>query len=169
MKHLALAAAAFVGLAGTTGALAQSATPAPYSAAPPPQASQNAPAGPQLDAAQAAEVKRQVDQYRAEVDGRIARGELTPVEAGRLMQWREWQITQQVMGMAPPPGPIAEDVPAPVTREYAYRPYYTPYYAPYYAPYPYYGPAYYRPAPYYWGASVCAGGFGHHFGGRICF
>jgi hypothetical protein len=59
----------------------------------------------------------------------------------------------------PPPGPIYEEAPAPVVREY-YRPY--PYYAPYY------GPGYYAPAPYYFGASICAGGFGHHFGGRIC-
>jgi hypothetical protein len=158
MKLLALAAA-FAGLTGTTGALAQPATPAPYSPAPSPQSSQPAPAGPQLDAAPSAEVKRQVDQYRTEVDGRIARGEITPVEAGRLMQWREWQITQQVMGMAPPPGPIVEEAPAPVVRTYV----------PYYAPYPYYGPAYYGSAPYYWGARVCAGGFGRHFGGRVCF
>ena len=31
------------------------------------------------------------------------------------------------------------------------------------------GSPYYAPAPYYWGASICAGGFGHHFGGRVCF
>ena len=54
--------------------------------------------------------------------------------------------------------------------------YATPYYtAPYYtAPYygPYYGPYYRGPRPYaYWGpsVSVCAGGFGRNFGGRICF
>lgn len=42
------------------------------------------------------------------------------------------------------------------------------YYGPYYRyPSPYYwGPYPYR---YYWGPTVCAGGFGHHFGGRICF
>ena len=46
-----------------------------------------------------------------------------------------------------------------------------------YAVEPAYGPAYRYGAPYdrgphpyaYWGPSVCAGGFGHHFGGRICF
>ena len=47
----------------------------------------------------------------------------------------------------------------------------TPYYpAPYY--WPYYGPYYWGPRPYaYWGpsVSVCAGGFGRNFGGRICF
>ena len=52
----------------------------------------------------------------------------------------------------PPPAYIVE--PAPV-------------YGPYYRPVV---PYYYGPRPYaYWGPSVCAGGFGRHFGGRICF
>jgi hypothetical protein len=41
------------------------------------------------------------------------------------------------------------------------------YYGPYYR---YAAPSYWGPRPYYyWGPSVCAGGFGRHFGGRICF
>ena len=154
-----------VALAGLTATSLAFAQPAPGSAAPPapsgamqPYTSATPPPA-QLDAAQSAEVQRQVGAYRAEIDARIARGEISPDEAGRLLQWREWQIRQQVAGLAPPPGAIYEQVPVPV-REYYYRPYYAPY--PYY-----YGPAYY-PAPYYFGASVCAGGWGRHFGGRFC-
>ena len=160
MKRLALLAA-LAGLLGSGAALAQ-ATPYAAPGAPSPQASPPSTAQPQtptLDARQQAEVRRQMDLYRTEVEGRVQRGEITGDEANRLLRWREWQITQQVAGLAPPPGPIYEEVPAPVVREY-YRPY--PYYVPYY------GPAYYAPAPYYWGARICAGGFGHHFGGRIC-
>ena len=42
------------------------------------------------------------------------------------------------------------------------------YYVPYY-PYAYPAPYYWGTRPYYYGPSICAGGFGHHFGGRICF
>ena len=160
MKRLALVLA--LGVAGAPAALAQpapgttampgpAATTAPYSA--------TGPAMPQLDAAKSAEVQRQIGLYRTEIDGRVARGEITAAEAERLLQWREWQIARQVAGLAPPPGPVMEEVPVPVVREY-YRPYYA---------YPYYyGPAYY-PSPYYFGARVCAGGWGRHFGGRFCF
>lgn len=161
MKRLALVAV-LAALACSGAALAQT---TPYAAPPAPSArpspgAAGAPQLPQLDATQQAEVQRQMDLYRSEVDGRVQRGEITGDEANRLLRWREWQITQQVAGLAPPPGPIYEEAPAPVVREY-YRPY--PYYVPYY------GPAYYAPAPYYWGARICAGGFGHHFGGRFCF
>ena len=45
-----------------------------------------------------------------------------------------------------------------------------PVYVPYYRPAVPYYPYYYGPRPYaYWGPTVCAGGFGRHFGGRICF
>lgn len=40
---------------------------------------------------------------------------------------------------------------------------------PYYGPYYGYRPYYAVPRAYYWGPAVCAGGFGHHFAGRICF
>jgi hypothetical protein len=44
------------------------------------------------------------------------------------------------------------------------------YYVPSYPyPYPYPAPYYWGPRPYYYGPSICAGGFGHHFGGRVCF
>jgi len=66
----------------------------------------------------------------------------------------------------PPPGAYAQAQP-PVP--YYPQPYYAPpYYGPYYAPPYYYGPTYYRPAPYYYGARICAGGWGHHVAGRIC-
>ena len=118
------------------------------------------PALPQLDAGKSAEVQRQLSLYRTEIDGRVARGELSADEASRLLAWREWQLAQQAAGLAPPPGPILETAPV---REYYYRP----------APPPvYYGPAYavpyYAPWPYYWGPRVCAGGWGRHFGGRFC-
>ena len=69
---------------------------------------------------------------------------LLALSADNLLDWREWQI-------AAPPPPRRDYVVAP-------RPYYYRNPAPYHgAPYPYFGP------------SVRAGGFGHHFGGRICF
>jgi hypothetical protein len=125
---------------------------------------------PPMTAEQSANVERQVDLYRTEINGRVGRGEITAAEGDRLLKWREWQIAQQVTGEAAealPPGPIADSPPiAPprvATREYAYAPPPTAVY-----PAPYYVPYYYTPRPYYWG-SVCAGGWGHHFGGRICF
>ena len=174
MKHLALVLA--LGLAGTSAALAQNAPGTGTTDAPPPSAPLSpsasvTPPMPQLDAAKSAEVQRQLGLYRTEIDGRVARGEISAEEAGRLLQWREWQIAQQVAGLAPPPGPVMEQVPAPAQRTYYAAPYYaTPYYAapayPYPYAYPYYAPVY---RPYYWGASICAGGWGHHGGARVCF
>jgi hypothetical protein len=153
MKRLALVLA----LAGLTGGYAAIAG-----------AQATPPALPPLNATQQDEVQRQLDPYRTEIDGRVARGELNAEEAGRLLRWREWQIAQQVAGLAPPPGPIVEQAPAPVTRYVAPPVYYAPAYpGPYYAPY-YYAPYYYAPYPYYWGVGVCAGGWGRHFGGRFC-
>lgn len=118
---------------------------------------------PSMTAEQSADLQRQMDLYRTEINGRVARGEISAAEGDRLLKWREWQIAQQVTGTAPP-GPIAESTP-PVVRPYYYAP---PPAVVYPAPY-YYAPYYYAPRPYYWGASVCAGGFGRHFGGRFCF
>jgi len=146
------------------------------------------PALPSLTADQSAEVQRQLDLYRTEVDGRVSRGEITAEEADRLLRWRQWQLAQQAtQGM--PPGPISDAPPisasdvstppdysapparqavAPPVRQYVYAPPPTVVYpAPYYYP-PYYAPYYAAPRPYYWG-SVCAGGWGHHFGARFCF
>jgi hypothetical protein len=159
-----LTAALAQGAPGTSGAPAPSAPLSPYASATPPM--------PQLDAAKSAEVQRQLGLYRSEIDGRVGRGEISAEEAGRLLQWREWQIAQQVAGLAPPPGPIMEEVPASTAPNAYYRPYYA-YPQPSPQPYPYaYGyPYYYAPAyrPYYWGASICAGGWGHHGGARVCF
>jgi hypothetical protein len=166
MKRLALViAAAAAALTGGYATLA-AAQPAPSTL-------------PQLNATQQAEVQRQMDLYRTEIDGRVARGEITVDEASRLLKWREWQIAQQVAGYAPRPGPIAEEDPAGVPPDYTAPPapplryaappppaYYPPYYAPYYAPY-YYAPYRYAPYPYYWG-SLCVGGWGHHVAGRFC-
>ena len=170
MKRLALALA-LAGLAGgyAAGTAAQS-TP---------------PALPPLNATQQADVQRQLDLYRTEIDGRVSRGEISADEAARLLKWREWQLAQQSLGLAPPPEPMAEDAPSSVPpdaappRAYAAQPpadYAPPYYSgPYYAPRyyaPYYPPRYYAPyyAPYpYYGLRVCAGGWGHHVGGSFCF
>lgn len=120
---------------------------------------------PSLTPEQLDELKQRVDTYRRETDERVSRAEITPDEAERLVRWREWQFAQQVAGGAPV---VYDDAPhdyyEPRPRDYVVvEP--PPYYAPYYRyPAPYYW------APYsYWGPSVCAGGFGHHFGGRICF
>jgi hypothetical protein len=152
MKRIILATA-LAALAGGGNALAQS--------SPPPL--------PKLDAQQSADVGQQLSLYRTEIEGRVARGEITAAEADRLIAWRHWQLAQSAAGLAPPgdvpPGPIADAPPRPV-QQYYYSPPPVYYAAPpvYYAP-----PAYYAPYPYYWGPRVCAGGFGRHFGGRFCF
>ena len=163
-----------IALALTAGAAsAQSSTPPPL---------------PALTQQQRQEVDARIDAYRRITDERVARGEITADEAARLVQWREWQIARQTLAQAAiPPDyrevPRADASQPPDYREppadyYTVEPpsgyvpyrYATPYYAaPYYGPY--YGP-YWGPRPYaYWGpsVSVCAGGFGRNFGGRICF
>src|SRR5437660_2862569 len=88
---------------------------------------------PPLSAAQAQQVQREMDLYRRETDARVARGEITPDEAQRLLQWREWQLAQQAAGLAPAPPPPAERIvvaPPPYPPPRYYYPY--PYYAPYY-------------------------------------
>ena len=145
---------------------------------------------PALTAKQPAAVDERMDAYRAEVDARVARGEIAADEADRLLKWREWQVARQVAGLAPltyvePPYPRdAEAYPdePPASADYPgyhYAPAPVPYY---YAPAPYYGPYLRYPAPYYWGprpwgywggaywgGSICTSGFGRHFGMRICF
>ncbi len=148
---------------------------------------------PALTAKQSAAVDERMDAYRAEVDARVARGEITADEADRLIKWREWQVARQVAGHAPltwvePPYPRdAEAYPdePPASANYPdypdghYAPAPVPYYyapAPYYMPYPRYPvPYYWGPRPWgywggaYWGGSICTSGFGRHFGMRICF
>jgi hypothetical protein len=182
-------------------------------AAAPASAQSSPPALPTLTQPQMQDVNAQMDAYRRATDARVARNEISADEAARLVQWREWQIAQQVASARPPPLPAASDralpdyggVPPdyresappdyresappnyresapPDYRESAPPSYYpivppddyavepAPPYAPYYRPVAPYYPYYYGPRPYaYWGPSVCAGGFGRHFGGRICF
>jgi hypothetical protein len=144
---------------------------------------------PALTAEQSASVQQRLDAYRNETEDRVSRGEITADEADRLLAWREWQIARQVAGAASTPTPSAQDdVPPdyrpPVSAQGDVPPDYRPpvrqyvppreyvvveppaYYGPYYR-YP--APYYWAPRPYYWGPAVCAGGFGRHFGGRICF
>src|SRR5437762_5392468 len=97
-KRVCLAAA--LALLSSSSVLAQS--------APPPL--------PPLSAAQSAQVQDQMAAYRAEVDARIARGDIDPNEAQRLLDWREWQLARQVAGLAPPPPPPLQ--PPAVAREY---------------------------------------------------
>src|SRR5215216_1754833 len=63
------------------------------------------PSPPALSAAQARQVEMEMDAYRRETDARAARGEITPDEAQRLLQWRQWQLSQQAAGLAPAPPP----------------------------------------------------------------
>ena len=144
---------------------------------------------PSLTQAQSQELDSRMDGYRRATDTRVARNEITANEAARLVQWREWQIAQQIAATRPAPVPATtagapadnsqvppdyrESAP-PDYRDGAPPDYYAvepaPLYAPYYSPAVPYYPYYYGPQPYaYWGPSVCAGGFGRHFGGRICF
>jgi len=154
-RSIALAALA-IALACSSSARAQS--------SPPPL--------PQLTPDQSQIVEQRLDGYRTQTERRVARGEITPDEADRLTAWREWQIARQVadVGTAPPSGVSPGDDGVPRQRDDVvvqpptddgprYR-----YPAPYYDP-PYYAP----PRAYYWGPAVCAGGFGRHFGGRVCF
>ena len=131
---------------------------------------------PQLTPEQSQTVDERLDLYRRETEARVSRGEITAAEADRLLAWREWQIARQVAGLTNEAA-ASDDVPpdyhgAPQPPDYvAPPPGYVvvqppPYYGPYYR-YP--APYYYAPRPYYWGPAVCAGGFGRHFGGRICF
>jgi hypothetical protein len=162
-RSIALSALA-IALACGSSALAQS--------SPPPL--------PELTPEQSQAVEQRLDAYRTQTEQRVSRGEITSDEADRLIAWREWQIARQVAGAGnapssdippdytPPPG--QRDYAAPVPRDYVVvqpPPYYGPYYR-YPAPY-YYVPYYAPPRAYYWGPAVCAGGFGRHFGGRICF
>jgi hypothetical protein len=143
-------------------------------------AQSSAPPLPALTPQQSSTVEQRLDPYRRQTEDRVARGEITADEADRLLRWREWQIARQVSGAASPPRQpgMVYDAPPPDYR--APRP---PDYVvaeppvvvappPYYYDYgPYYRPVvpYWAPRPYYWGPAICAGGFGRHFGGRICF
>jgi hypothetical protein len=118
------------------------------------------PALPSLTGEQSARVQDQLAAERRTMEARVARGEVTPDEAERFLGWREWQIAQQVAGVAPPPATTAPP-PAPLARRYVYT-YPAPYY---YAP----PPPYYWGPRYYGGPVVCAGGWGRHVGGRFCF
>jgi hypothetical protein len=112
---------------------------------------------PALTPDQSRQVQQEIDQYRRDTEQRVARGEITPDEAERLLQWREWQLAQQAAGLAPPPPERFAVTPAPYpVRPYAYYP--PPYYAPYYS----------APAPVFWGLSVCAGRSFHHGFGSFC-
>jgi hypothetical protein len=145
--------------------LAGGAQPAPTQPAPPPQnPAASAPQMPTLTPDQSEQVHQQMAGERRTMEARVARGEVTPDEAERFLAWREWQIARQVAGLAPPPSPAIErglETPRPRQYAYAYPP---PYYYPPPPPPYYWGPRY-----YYWGPTVCAGGWGHHGGGRICF
>jgi hypothetical protein len=178
-RHAASLAAAIAALStGVAFAAAPSQTFIPAPQAMPP-ASTGAAAAPPAGAADPAEpppaseqwVEQQTAKVRAEVEARVARGELTPDEAERLIGWRHYQIAQQAAGQAPAPAILERQRAAAATPPIVVRTYPPAYYvAPYgyYAPYGYapYGSAYYRYSP---GIAVCAGGFGHHVAGSICF
>ncbi len=127
-------------------------------------------------------VDQQIATYRQQVEARVARGDMSPDEAERLIGWHRWQLEQQAAGRAPASQIVERQndenarrnvVVGPSGAPY-YAPYYRPYAAPYYAPPyavgpgygPYYGPAYGTFLP---GISVCAGSGGHHFGASVCF
>ena len=152
MKHL-------IALSGLAVALAAAPLVAVAQATPPPL--------PALSQQQSEDLQARVDAYRRQTDERVARGEITPDEAMRLVQWREWQVARQMASDSARPA-IDEDVPADYYASAPPRDVYVipaPAYGPYYYPAPYWGPRPYA----YWGPSICAGGFGHHFGGRVCF
>ena len=153
-----------------------------------PSAAQSSPPQlPTLTQRQSQDLADRMDAYRRYTDERVARGEITPDEASRLLSWREWQLARQIASSSPatdaqsdvPPDyipPAGSEAASP--RDVYTAPPRDVYVAPAPAPvYRYYYPAPYYPAPYYWGPrpyaywgpSICAGGFGRHFGGRVCF
>ena len=144
-------------LALVFAALASSASIAAAQSMPPPL--------PALTADQQSRVQQDMQTFSAEVENRVNRGELAPDDADRLLAWHEWQVAQQAAGVAPQAAPaptrtrVVQAPPVVVER---------PYYAPpvYYGPYPYYAPYYVAP---WWGPAICAGGWGRHGGGRVCF
>jgi len=152
-------AAAIVALGFPIAAAAQPSTP-----------EMSTPEMPTLTPEQSEQVRQQITSERATMEARVGRGEVTPDEAERFLAWREWQIARQVTGTAPPSTTVQRQVESPPPRHgYAPAPYY-------YGPAPYYygsAPYYYGPAPYYWGprwgATICAGSWGHHVGGSLCF
>ncbi len=124
-------------------------------------AQSTSPAMPSLTPEQSVQVQQQMAVERHTMEARVGQGEVTPDEAERFLAWREWQIAQQVAGAAPPPSPAVQRQLEPQPPRYVHA---------YPAPYYYYGPPPYYGGPrYYWGPTVCAGGWGHHGGGRICF
>ena len=149
-----------------TWAAPNATTPAPVNPLPQPPDSSGPPGLPSLSPEQAANLNQEMTRYRQWVDERVARGELRPDEAQRLVEWRRWQLARQIAGLTEPEAPVVE-------RRYAYRePYPGPYNnGPYYNG-PYYGGPYYAPPPpVYYGPriSLCAGGGGHHAFGSVCF
>ena len=129
-------------------------TPAPVLPAMPPAPEMSGPPGlPSLTPEQSANLSQEMARYRQWVDERLARGELNPDEAQRLVEWRRWQLARQIAGQSEP-------APRVVERQYAYG---APAYGPYYAPPP--------PPPVYYGPriSLCAGGGSHHAFGSVCF
>jgi hypothetical protein len=185
IQHAALAcvAVAALGCAASAGAAtapaAQTLIPAPSNVAalpagtpsgatPTPSAAAAMPA----DAPPASEqwIEQQVASYRNGVEARVARGDMNPDEAERLIGWRRWQLTQQAAGTAPESSIIARQNAAD-RRDVVVVPSPRPYYAPGYAPYYYgngYAPGY---APYAVPPRIgfCAGGIGRHYSGAVCF
>ena len=118
-------------------------------------------------------VDQQTAKYRSETEARVARGDLNPDEAERLIGWRHWQLQQQAAGEAPAPQIMARQNAADRARANVvvvpgpggyYPSYPTPYYAPYYG-------GWYRPGygPFVPGVSVCTGGIGRHYAASVCF
>ncbi len=111
-----------------------------------------APPLPSLTPEQSENLSQELTRYRRDVDARVSRGELAPDEAQKLIEWRRWQLARQIAGLTPPEAP-----PVIVQRQYVYGPppvVYDPWYRPYY-----YGPR----------VSLCAGGWGRHSFGSVCF
>jgi hypothetical protein len=171
-----------------TAAAAQSAAPSqvvqaviPAPSLVPPQAAQSLPKAPiaapgapsdpaSTPPASVQWVDQQVAQYRREVEGRVARGDLNPDEAERLIGWRRWQLQQQAAGRAPASQIIAGQNAADRARDRILA---TPYPRAYYDPYasPYYAPGYggwYGPGPYVPSFGLCAGGIGRHYSAALC-
>lgn len=170
----ALAAIALAAAPAYAAAPSQTFIPAPQPSAVAPVGTAGTAPGDATPPASEQWVDQQTAKIRSDVEARVARGDMTPDEAERLIGWRRWQLEQQAAGQAPAPAILErQKAVATAPRTVVVAPYPAPYYATpyggyYYGPYGYgpYGPGYLRYAP---GIAVCAGGIGHHFAGGVCF
>lgn len=126
---------------------------------------------PKLSAAQVANLDKQRELYRREVADRVHRGEITAAAAKNLVDAREWQVAEQLWGLAPAdsgasPG-AADAAPPQWDRPYLYQ----GFAYDFHTLFPYFflpSPGVWGPRAYSWGPTLCTGGWGRGPGLGVC-